>query len=1075
MRDLLLAGLAVTAYMAALVGVARWAERQEARGRRVAHNPLVYSLSLAVYATTWTFYGSVGFAARNGLLFLTVYLGPTLVFAAAWYLLRPLIQLKDARGITGLPDLLSLRYRKSRAVALVATLVLVVGLVPYLALQLKTMIATLALLTSGSAAAGAELIYPEAGRRIGPPLVALLLLFTIAVGLRRVRPAERHPGLVLVLAIESAVKLLAFLAAGAFVVWGLFDGPEEIFRLAADPEVGAPSLLGGERVITWLCHLLLSAVAIVFLPRQFHVTIVENADVSHLRTAMWAFPTYLLAINVFVLPLALGALVLGGSAEGADTFVLALPLRAGQTALSWAVFLGGFSAGLGMVVAETTALATMISNDVVAPAAEAWAPARALRRHIVPTRWAAAALVLAAAFAYERAFGMSSTLVSIGFVSFAAVMQLAPALVGGLLWSGASRTGALAGMSAGFATWAYTVVVPVLARSGWLPPALLTEGPFGIEVLVPEGLFDLHLDPVSHTVIWTLIANVGAFFVGSALRPPPAAELDRGRTLAAVLDGPEASLPGAAGPPLASARAKRERAQELLASYFGAERASELADACLRRTGASGTADLSALQVAELEAQVEAALASAIGSAASHAAVRRSGLVREEEERAIAKAYAELLASLHVSPAELKRRVDYHRERERLLARDAAHQRFLAEVSEGIGASLESGAIADTAVRLAVPELADAALLFLPSAGFGPAHAAYAHADPERMKEARGPLETSLDALSRSPAIVGALELRRVPPSPCRPGWPPALEPVLPCGAQVVLPLAVRREALGVLALFAEDPRQLSSPDHVALAEALARRIAIALENARLYRGAEDAVRARDRFLAVASHELKTPLTPLRIRISNLERLVSRGALQQVPREKLIELFSGAEGQVLRMARLVDDLLDVTRMTLKRLRLAPEPMDLRQSAAEVIERHRAEIAQSGCEVRLEGSRSVPGSWDRTRVEQVITNLLTNALKYAPRSAVEVRVEADEVHARVLVRDRGPGIAPADQARIFRPFERASPDPAVGGLGLGLFIVREIVEAHGGALQLRSTPGGGSTFVVELPRTSPARA
>jgi signal transduction histidine kinase len=628
-------------------------------------------------------------------------------------------------------------------------------------------------------------------------------------------------------------------------------------------------------------------------------------------------------------------------------------------------------------------------------------------------------------------------------------------------------------MLAGIATWAYTVVVPVLARSGWLPASLLREGPLGIEALVPEGLFDLHLDPVSHTVIWSLLANVGAFFVASALRPPRASDLARGRDLLAALDGPETALPGDGGPPLASGHAKHERARELLAAYFGAERGEELADACLRRAGASGP-DLSALQVAELEAQVEAALASAIGSAGAHAAVRRSGLVRDDEEHAIARAYAELLAGLHVSPAELKRRVDYHRERERLLARDAAHQRFLAEVSEGLGASLEPGAVAEAAVRLAVPELADAALLFLPSAALGP-RAAFAHADPQRAAEGRGRLEASLEALSRAPPVAGALELRRVPPSPCRPGWPPALEAVLPCGAQLVLPLAVHREALGVLALFAEDPRQLSSPDHVALAEALARRLAIALENARLYRGAEEAVRARDRFLAVASHELKTPLTPLRIRISALERLVSRGALQQVPREKLVELFAGAEGQVLRMARLVDDLLDVTRMTLKRLRLAPEPMDLRQSAAEVLERHRPEIAQAGCEVRLEAPAPVVGTWDRTRVEQVLTNLLTNALKYAPGSAVEVRVEADEGHAQVAVRDHGPGIAPADQARILRPFERASADPGVAGLGLGLFIVREIVEAHGGALRLQSVPGEGATFVVELPRVPPARA
>lgn len=1073
MRDLLLPGIVVVAYMAVLVAIAQWAERQEGRGRRVANNPLVYSLSLAVYATSWTFYGSVGFAARKGLLFLSVYLGPTLVFAAAWWLLRPLVRLKDQHRITGLPDLLSLRYEKSRAVALVSTLVLVVGLVPYLALQLKTMIVTLALLSS---AGGTALAYPGAGRRIGPPLVALLLVSTIAVGLRRARPAERHPGLVVFLAIESVVKLGAFVAAGVFVVWGLFDGPLDVFRAAADPAVRAPSLLGGDGVTTWLCHLLLSAVAVVFLPRQFHVTVVENAKVSHLRTAMWLFPAYLLAINVFVLPLALGALALSGSPETADTFVLAIPLEAGQRALSWTVFLGGFSAGLGMVVAECTALATMISNDVVAPAAEAWGRARALRRHLVPMRWVAAALVLSAAFAYERTFGTGSTLASIGFISFAAVMQLAPALVGGLVWRGASRWGALAGISLGFAMWGYTVVVPVLARSGWLPASLLDRGPFGIEALVPEGLFDIHLDPVSHTVVWTLLVNVGAFVGGSLLWPPRPHELERGRVLVEALDGPDATLPGiVAARPLASAPAKRERATELLASYFGPERAAHLAAECLVRAGAGGSDELSALQLAELEAQVEATLAAAIGSAGAHAAVRRSGLVSEVEAREVSRSYTDVLASMHLSPSDLKRRVDYHRERERLLARDAAHQRFLANVSEGLGASLDPDAIAATAVRLAVPDLADAAVLFLPPTKFGAARAAFAHADPTVARAGRPLLEGVLDELARCPAVAPALELRRAPAGPGAAGWPAALADVLPGGAQLVLPLAVHLEALGVLALFSRHPVRLSSPDEVALAEALARRIAIALENARLYRGAEDAVRARDRFLAVASHELKTPLTPLRIRIHALERLVSRGTIAEVPKQKLHELFAGAEGQVVRLARLVDDLLDVTRMTLKRLRLAPEPMDLRQSAAEVIERHRAEIVQSGCTVALDAPAPVTGTWDRLRVEQVITNLLVNALKYAPRTAIEVRVEGDDLHARVVVRDQGPGIADGDQVRIFRPFERAAADPGVGGLGLGLFIVREIVEAHGGALRVESAPGRGSMFVAELPRAPPARA
>src|SRR5512133_3393318 len=543
MSELVLPVLVVSAYVALLVAVAAWAERREAAGRSVAANRVVYSLSLGVFATTWSFYGSVGFAARNGLLFLTVYLGPTLCAALWWWVLRKLVRIKAVHGVTSLADLLALRFGKSNAVALVATLVLVVGLVPYIAVQLKTMIVTLVLVAGD----GARLAYPASGARIGVPLVAFMLLFTIVFGLRRVRPTERHPGLVVALAVECVVKLVAFLAAGAFVVYGLFDGPADVFAAARLPGVRAPALLGDLNLGAWLAHLFVSGAAVLLLPRQFHVAVVENADEDHIRTAQWLFPAYLLLLDLFVLPLALGALALRVSPEVADTFVLTLPLDAGVPVLPWLVFLGGFSAGTGMVIVETTALATMISNHVVVPAAGAFAPLGFLRRHLLPARWSAALLVLLAAFAFERAFGPSNDLAAMGLISFVAVLQLGPALLGGVFWRGASRTGALAGLLAGFATWIYTLVVPVLARGGWLPAALLTDGPFGVEALVPEGLFDVHADPVTHAVVWTLIANVSAFVIGSLVSPPRAREAARVARLLDVLEHAP-PLPADAGP-----------------------------------------------------------------------------------------------------------------------------------------------------------------------------------------------------------------------------------------------------------------------------------------------------------------------------------------------------------------------------------------------------------------------------------------------------------------------------------------------------------------------------------------------
>ncbi|ABC82575.1 ATP-binding protein [Anaeromyxobacter dehalogenans] len=1070
MREVALPALLVTAYVGALFAIAAWAERRESRGRSVASNRLVYSLALGVYATTWTFYGSVGFAARRGLLFLTVYLGPTLCAAVWWWVVRKLVRLKDRYQVTSLPDVLALRYERSQGVALTATGLLVVGLVPYIALQLKTMIATLGMVAGG----GPSLAYPDAGKRLGLPLLAFLLGFTIVFGLRRARPSERHPGLVVALAVESVVKLAAFLAVGAWFVWGFRDGLADVFAGAPRGEP-APALLGEAGLGTWLAHLLVSGMAALLLPRQFHVAVVENASEDHVRTAMWLFPAYLLLINVFVLPLALGALAVGPRPADADLFVLSLPLDTGHPALGWLVFLGGFSAGTGMVIVETTALATMLSNHVAIPAAEAFAPLRWLRRHVLHARWAAALIVLALAFGYERAFGQRFGLASTGLVSFTAVLQLAPALLGGLFWRGASKAGALAGIVAGFAVWAYTLVVPVLARSGWLPESLLVQGPLGIEALVPEGLFDVHADPVTHAVVWTLLVNGLAFVVASLLFPPGVEESARAdRVVGALAAGP-AGAAAVDAPTLATVSAKRRAAVQLLATYVPAAEAEAMAAACLERCGARPDQGLTALQVAELQAQVEVALAAAIGAAAAHAAVRRAELVTPEEARAISTAYADILTALHVSPHELRRRVDYHRARERLLARDAENQRFLAGVSALLAGSLDAEAIARTAVRLPVPHLADAVLLVLRQEG-GP-RVQLAHADPRREEAGRAALASPALTLDRAASITRALETGR--PVVSRPaaqaGWPEPLRAALPGEVELTLPLAGVGEPLGTLSLFCDREDRLATPEALALAEELARRLAIALDNARLYGEAERAVRARDEFLAIASHELKGPLGPLQLRIAMLERLIARGELRAMPQEKLVQIFGGARGQVHRLATLVDDLLDVTRLSTKRFRLDVAPMDLAAAVREAVEQHAADAAAAGVTLRVDAPRSVLGAWDRRRIDQVLENLVGNALKYAPGAPVEVRVEADAASARIRVHDEGPGIPPADQERVFHAFERACPHRGVGGLGVGLYVVREIVRAHGGSVSVESEPGQGTTFTVTLPRGAPATA
>jgi signal transduction histidine kinase len=349
----------------------------------------------------------------------------------------------------------------------------------------------------------------------------------------------------------------------------------------------------------------------------------------------------------------------------------------------------------------------------------------------------------------------------------------------------------------------------------------------------------------------------------------------------------------------------------------------------------------------------------------------------------------------------------------------------------------------------------------------------FGHVDPERERAGRAALE---DDPRRAPSSVArALRTGRVVTSrPPDAGWPAEVRDAGPGALEATLPLAGVGEPLGTLTLLAPADSRLGSPEGIVLAEELARRLAIAIDNARLYATAEQAVRARDDFLAIASHELKTPLTPLRIQIQTLERLVRRGELDGISPERLAKLVGGADGQIVRIVGLIDRLLDLTRIRAKRFRLDLAPMDLSAAVRAIVEQHAAEIRQAGCRLSVEAAGPVQGTWDRLRVEQVVANLLTNAAKYAPGTFVEVRVKQDDRRALLEVRDEGPGIPALEQERVFRPFERARSSSGASGLGLGLYIVRQIVEAHGGAVSLRSAPGKGTSFLVELPCAAAGR-
>src|SRR5471030_276823 len=520
--------LVAFAYLGLLFAIAYYADQRADAGRPVVASPYIYSLSLAVYATAWTFYGSVGRAASDGIGFLPIYIGPTLMIALWWVVLRKMLRISKQNRITSLADFIASRYGKSALLGGLVTVIAVIGILPYISLQLKAVSNSFTILVQYP-----EIIMPT--EVVAAPMrqdtalwVALILAaFTIAFGTRHLDAAEHHPGLVAAIAFESLVKLLAFFAVGVFVTFGMYHGFGDVFaRVAAVPKLRAmmtplEGVAGGYASWAWLT--ILSMMAIMFLPRQFQMAVIENVDEKHLNKAIWVFPLYMLAINIFVLPIAFGGLLRfpDGSVD-ADTFVLTLPMAEKQEFLALLVFVGGLSAATGMVIVETIALSTMVCNDLVMPVLLRLRGLRLNERRdltglLLGIRRGAILLILLLGYLYFKLAGEAYALVSIGLISFAAVAQFAPAILGGIFWKGGTRLGALSGLISGFTVWVYTLLLPALARSGWLPIGLLEQGPFGIGLLKPLELFGLSgLDQINHAMIWSMIANIGAY-VGVSL------------------------------------------------------------------------------------------------------------------------------------------------------------------------------------------------------------------------------------------------------------------------------------------------------------------------------------------------------------------------------------------------------------------------------------------------------------------------------------------------------------------------------------------------------------------------------
>ena len=607
------------AYLGLLFAIAFYGDKRAEMGGSLAANPYIYTLSIAVFCTSWTFYGSVGLAAESGLDFLPIYLGPTLVFILWSFVWIKIIRICKVNRITSIADFISARYGKSTSLGGLVAFIAVLGTMPYISLQLKSIATSFTLLLNYPS------VTPILNGGGGPfafdttLVVALALaVFAILFGTRHIDPSEHHDGMVAAIAFESLVKLCAFLAVGLFVTFGIHNGFADLFEKASEfPELSQNLVVGGEGGYgRWITMILLSMAAIICLPRQFHITVVENVDESHMRKAVWLFPLYLMVINIFVLPIALsGKMLFSGTEADADMFVLTVPIVYDQMALALFAFIGGLSAATSMVIVAAIALSTMVCNNLVMPFLIHRGRVQVreggdVSGLLLAIRRASILLIMLLGYGYFRIASESYSLVTIGLVSFTAAAQFVPAIIGGIFWTGASRRGAMTGLFLGFIAWGYTLLLPSFAQSGWLPISFIEDGPWGIWLLKPYALFGLEgFDELSHALFWSMLLNVGSYVVVSLLTHQSALERIQGTLFVDVFKHTE----GREDSHYWQGTVKVADLEELVSRFVGSARAQRSFEEFANRHG--GVFKRHQVADARLMNYAEKLLAGAIGSA----------------------------------------------------------------------------------------------------------------------------------------------------------------------------------------------------------------------------------------------------------------------------------------------------------------------------------------------------------------------------------------------------------------------------------------------------------------------------
>src|SRR3984885_15267677 len=1024
------------AYIGFLFLVASYGDRRRELSRGTTSRLLIYPLSLAIYCTSWTFFGSVGLASRGGLDFFAIYIGPMVMVGLAFPLLIRIVRLAKGQNITSIADLIAARYGKSQAVAATVALIAIVGMVPYIALQLKAVSSSVGTIMAQAYPGGAQPIVGDSAL-----FVALLMAaFAVLFGTRHTDATEHQDGLMLAIATESIVKLVAFLAVGIFVTFVMFHGPLALFTRALDQANTAAVLTRVPPLASFCAMTVLSLFAIVLLPRQFHVAVVENHSEAEIRRAAWLFPVYLVLINLFVLPIAMaGLLTFPAGKVDSDMFVLALPIAAHSELITLVAFVGGLSAATAMVIVESVALAIMVSNDIVVPLvlkpratpagpsdSGAW---------LLTTRRIAIFVILLLAYIYYRSAG-EAQLAAIGLLSFAAIAQLAPAFFGGLIWPRGTARGAIAGMTAGILVWGYTLLLPSISDAGIVSAGILTDGPWGIGFLRPQALFGLDLPRLVHGVLLSLAVNIACYIGWSLSRRPTSIERVQAdvfvpSTLAPIL------APMAPSFRLRRASVTVEELIATVARYLGDEhtRESFAGFAASKRISldAQAEADFQLLQYGEY------LLASAIGAASSRLVLSLLLRKRTVSTKDALKLLDDANAAFHYNREILQTALDHVRQGIAVFDKDlnlVCWNRQFGEIFD-----LPHGL---TRVGIALGEILRYVAQHGDEKNFDAAIA-------ERIAKYTSEVEPFLERFAERGLVI-EVRSNHMPDG----GLVTTFTDITP---SVKAAEALERANATLERRVRERTKELT-------------RLNTELERAKAE--ADEANVSKTRFVAAASHDILHPLNAARLDVTSLierQRAGDDASLVQnidASLEAVEEIFAA--------------LLDISRLDTGAMK--PEMTDFRID--ELLQRLEMEFAPLAREKGL-ALKFMPCALtvrsDRRLLRRLLQNLVSNAIKYTPAGSVLVGCRRHGARLRIEVHDTGIGIPQGKRRAVFKEFHRLDQGARVArrsGLGLAMFErLPRVLEAE---VTMKSVFGRGSRFSVEgppaavaAPPAEPARA